>query len=86
MRHNYLLLIVLLKQSYNHRKCPDILKCNYNNSDKLRVTFTLNCDKREVLDWIAINGGYTSKIVMDIMVYSISKRFYNRLSEVLSNS
>ncbi|CRL46935.1 IS2 transposase TnpB (plasmid) [Sodalis glossinidius str. 'morsitans'] len=66
----------------NLRWCSDGFEFNCHNGDKLRVTFALDCCDREALDWIATNGGYTSEIVMDIMVNSVSKRFGNELPEV----
>lgn len=66
----------------NLRWCSDGFEFNCDNGDKLRVTFALDCCDREALDWIATNGGYTSEIVMDVMVNSVCKRFGNGLPEV----
>ncbi|EKE9144858.1 IS3 family transposase [Escherichia coli] len=63
------------------RWCSDGFEFNCDNGDKLRVTFALDCCDREALDWIGTNGGYTSDIVMDVMMNSVSKRFGNRLPE-----
>ncbi len=66
----------------DQRWCSDGFEFNCDDGDKLRVTFTLDCCDREALDWIATNGGYTSDIVKDSMMNSVSKRFGNRLSDL----
>ena len=63
------------------RWCSDGFEFNCDNGDKLRVMFALDCCDREALDWIAKNGGYTSDIVMDVMMNRVSKRFGSRLPE-----
>lgn len=71
---------VAVEQS-NMRWCSDGFEFNCDDGDKLRVTFALDCCDREAMDWIATNGGYTSDIVMDVMMNSVSHRFGNRLPE-----
>ena len=66
----------------DQRWCSDGFEFNCDNGDKLRVTFTLDCCDREALNWIATNGGYTSDIVKDGMMNSVSKRFGNRLPDL----
>ena len=62
-------------------RCSDGFEFVCEKSEKLRVTFALDCCDREAIDWAASTGGYDSSTVQDVMLRSVEKRFGDRLPE-----
>ena len=60
-------------------RCSDGLEFVCDKSEKLRVTFALDCCDREALHWAASTGGYDSETVQDVMLGAVERRFGNRL-------
>ena len=60
-------------------RCSDGFEFVCNKSEKLRVTFALDCCDREALYWAASNGGYDSETVQDVMLGAVERRFGNSL-------
>ena len=63
------------------RWCSDGFEFGCDNSEKLRVTFALDCCDREAIDWAASTGGYDSSTVQDVMLRPVEKRFGDRLPD-----
>ncbi|HEY4468962.1 MAG TPA: IS3 family transposase [Klebsiella sp.] len=63
------------------RWCSDGFEFGCDNGEKLRVTFSLDCCDREIIDWAASTGGYDSSTVQDVMLRSVEKRFGDRLPD-----
>jgi putative transposase len=59
----------------NQRWCSDSFEFGYDDGEKLRVTFALDCCDREAIDWAASPGGYDSMPVQDVMPGAVEKRF-----------
>jgi putative transposase len=53
----------------------------YDNGERARIAFTLDCCDREAISWVATTGGIASADVRDLMIESVERRFgpVNRL-------
>ncbi|EIA0327140.1 IS3 family transposase [Escherichia coli] len=69
---------VAVKES-NQRWCSDGFEFRYDNGEKLRVTFALDCCDREALHWAVTTGGFNSETVQDVMLGAVERRFGNEL-------
>ncbi|AWJ02762.1 IS3 family transposase (plasmid) [Escherichia coli] len=69
---------VAVKES-NQRWCSDGFEFRYDNGEKLRVTFALDCCDREALHWAVTTGGFDSETVQDVMLGAVERRFGNEL-------
>ncbi len=48
-------------------------------TERLRVTFALDCCDREALHWAVTTGGFNSETVQDVMLGAVERRFGNDL-------
>ncbi|EHJ6763773.1 IS3 family transposase, partial [Escherichia coli] len=69
---------VAVKES-NQRWCSDGFEFCYDNGERLRVTFALDCCDREALHWAVTTGGFNSETVQDVMLGAVERRFGNEL-------
>lgn len=63
----------------NQHWCSDGFEFRYDNGEKLRVTFALDCCDREALHWAANTGGFDSETVQDVIMGAVEHRFGNEL-------
>ncbi len=52
----------------NQRWCSDSFEFRCDNSEKLSVTFALDCFVREPLHWIASTGCFDGETVQDVII------------------
>lgn len=69
---------VAVKES-NSRWCSDGFEFRCDNSEKLRVTFAMDCGDREAQGRAASTGSYDSDTVQDVMLQSVEKCFGSHL-------
>ncbi|MEB7903810.1 IS3 family transposase [Escherichia coli] len=69
---------VAVKES-NQRWCSDGFEFCYDNGERLRVTFALDCCDREALHWAVTTGGFNSETVQDVMLGAVERRFGSEL-------
>jgi putative transposase len=65
------------------RWCSDGFEIGCDNSERVRIAFTLDCCDREAISWVATTGGIDSGDIRDLMVESVERRFglVNRLPQ-----
>ena len=59
----------------NFRWCSDGLELTCWNGEIVRVAFPLACHHHEVIGWIATMAGISGKMIRDLMVESVERRF-----------
>lgn len=57
------------------RWCSDIFEISWENKERIRVAFAMDCCDREILSYIATTGGITSEMIKDLMIEAIEYRF-----------
>ena len=65
---------VAVKES-NTRWCSDGLDLSYDNGERARVAFALDCCDREVMSWVATTKGIEAGLVGDLMLQAVENRF-----------
>ena len=65
---------VAVKQS-NTRWCSDGLELSWDNGERVRVAFALDCCDREVMSWVATTKGIDAGLVGDLMMQAVENRF-----------
>jgi putative transposase len=65
---------VAVKES-NTRGCSDGLELAYDNGEKVRIAFALDCWDREVMSWVAATRGVDAGLVGDLMMQAFEYRF-----------
>jgi putative transposase len=66
-----------------HSQCLEKLEISYDNGEKVRVAFALDCCDREALGHVATTSGITAEDVPDLMAATVEHRSgrVNRVSE-----
>jgi len=49
----------------------------FDNRERVRVAFALDCCDREAMSWVATTAGITGDMVRDLMVAALEARFGN---------
>ena len=67
------------------RWCSDAFEIGYNNGERVRVAFALDCCDREAMSYVATTGGIGGEEVRDVMVAAVEHRFgrVNRLPRTI---
>jgi putative transposase len=67
----------------NIRWCSDGFEIGCDNTERVRVAFSLDCCDREAMSWVATTGGIEGEHIRDLMVETLERRFgsVNRLAE-----
>ncbi len=65
---------VAVKES-DTRWCSDGLELAFDNGERIRVAFALDCCDREVMSWVATTKGIDAGLVGDMMMQAVENRF-----------
>jgi putative transposase len=67
----------------NIRWCSDGFEIGCDNTERVRVAFSLDCCDREAMSWVTTTGGIEGEHIRDLMVDTVERRFgaVNRLAE-----
>ena len=57
------------------RWCSDGFEIGYDNGERVRIAFTLDCCDREAISWVATTGGINGGDIRDLMLESVERRF-----------
>jgi transposase InsO family protein len=49
------------------RWCLDRFETGYDNGERVRIAFTLDCCDREAISWVATTGGLDSGDIRDLI-------------------
>lgn len=65
--------IITLKS--NMRWCSDLFGILCWNGDRVNVAFSKDCHDREIISWLAADGGIDGRMIQDLMLASVESRF-----------